>query len=501
MAASVVIEDDISTLTSAPENLTEIGRESDLIEPEPERRPHQNEVNVHKDFEIDPKKLPNYIHKPPGPRGNTSWVFNYGPELLNTKTNKEYFLCLECWPKKTTLIPCAATTGVIRHLEARPHCKGPKLERDKQRREQNNVYEQLKKQSAANTSRSYPRERFEFHFLDWVTHDNIAQNQVSSPKFRTMMSEANPLILNYLRSGHDYLAKLYMNTVTRWRRHVRKEINNARSQIHITYDGWKSDNGIPMIGVVAHFVDRNLQLKTILLGLREIQGSHTGENIAEVIRIVLQDYRVSPETLGYYVLDNATKNDTCVESLANDFKFSAGERRLRCAGHVINLVAQAMLFGTDSEVYETLLAEADQEESPPRGKKRKHSEFEDELDNSTVKMPDLDAAKRKTLELDLKRWRKFGAVGKLHNIVVHARWNPERIKRFEAIQKTCGRTRVYQLRVDGGIRWNSTFEMIERGKPTYRIRRPGLANPQSAPPKEWHQLVLLRGERHQAQCR
>lgn len=67
--------------------------------------------------------------------------------------------------------------------------------------------------------------------------------------------------------------------------------------------------------------------------------------------------------------------------------------------------------------------------------------------------------------MQLKHWRKFGAVGKLHNIVVHARWNPGRRKVFEAIQRrTKCFTKIYQLVVDGGIRWNSTFDMIDRGR-------------------------------------
>jgi hypothetical protein len=67
--------------------------------------------------------------------------------------------------------------------------------------------------------------------------------------------------------------------------------------------------------------------------------------------------------------------------------------------------------------------------------------------------------------MQLKHYRKFGAVGKLHNIVLHVRWNPERRRKFESIQRRSNNSiKVYQLVVDGGIRWNSTYDMIERGK-------------------------------------
>jgi hypothetical protein len=64
------------------------------------------------------------------------------------------------------------------------------------------------KASAANCKKFYPPERFTFRLLDWATSDNISSRQLTSSKFRAVMEEANPLILNYLRSGHDAMEKL-----------------------------------------------------------------------------------------------------------------------------------------------------------------------------------------------------------------------------------------------------------------------------------------------------
>jgi hypothetical protein len=59
-----------------------------------------------------------------------------------------------------------------------------------------------------------------------------------------------------------------------------------------------------------------------------------------------------PSQIGCFILDNAANNDTCITALAKTYEWGKNEvytRRLRCFGHIINLVVQAFLFGSDSE--------------------------------------------------------------------------------------------------------------------------------------------------------
>jgi hypothetical protein len=53
-----------------------------------------------------------------------------------------------------------------------------------------------------------------------------------------------------------------------------------------------------------------------VIGLRLIEGSHTGANMADVVTRVLREYGVQ-EKLGHFVGDNASKNDTLV--MAHDW--------------------------------------------------------------------------------------------------------------------------------------------------------------------------------------
>ena len=45
-----------------------------------------------------------------------------------------------------------------------------------------------------------------------------------------------------------------------------------------------------LFGVVAHLVDKGGKLQSILLGLPQIQGLHTAENIATGLATVIQKY-------------------------------------------------------------------------------------------------------------------------------------------------------------------------------------------------------------------
>ena len=89
------------------------------------------------------------------------------------------------------------------------------------------------------------------------------------------------------------------------------------------------------------------------------------------------------------VLDNATNNDTMLEVLAEDLRrqdvdWDPTHHRIRCFGHTVNLAASAFIY------------------------------------EDTTKMPAGD---------DEEEWRRFGCLGKLHNLVVYIQKYPQRQKK------------------------------------------------------------------------
>jgi hypothetical protein len=109
-------------------------------------------------------------------------------------------------------------------------------------------------------------------------------------------------------------------------------------------------------------------------------------------------------------------------------------RRLRCAGHMLNLVAREILFGNDPDALQEEIQQAKEELR------------------------------------DLEMWRKKGPIGKLHNIVKYIKWTSQRQQLFEKIQELeisslrdgDPAKKIYKLVEDQDTRWNSSYDMIER---------------------------------------
>ncbi|KAM6513179.1 hypothetical protein FALCPG4_18921 [Fusarium falciforme] len=114
-------------------------------------------------------------------------------------------------------------------------------------------------------------------------------------------------------------------------------------------------------------------------------------------------------------------------------------RRMRCFGHILNLVAQAFLYGDDAASFE--------------------------LQSEAYGMLER-------VEEDLEHWRAKGPVGKLHNIVRFIRASPQRTEAFKAHAREQEEADIYKLAEEStaeleviqnnATRWNSTYMMIER---------------------------------------
>jgi hypothetical protein len=99
-----------------------------------------------------------------------------------------------------------------------------------------------------------------------------------------------------------------------------------------------------------------------LLRLPELHGAHTGNNIALVAATILRLFGVNDTSVIYFVLNNASNNDTAVKSLAEEFNFTASDRRLRCCCHILNLGAQLVIWGKYHSAYENDAAHLNNEE-------------------------------------------------------------------------------------------------------------------------------------------
>ena len=180
---------------------------------------------------------------------------------------------------------------------------------------------------------------------------------VEWPEFHTFCQVLNPESDHFITTAHSQIGK---KIIQAWQTHkdtVRKKLQSAITNIHLSVDIWTSPNKRLLLAVTGDFVDytKEKHMKT-LLALRTVKG-HSGEAQIDVLIPVIQDYNIVRK-LGAVVSDNSSTNDTLCRAIEayllekEDIKWDATQWRLRCLGHIINLAIQAFLFHNSIEMEE-----------------------------------------------------------------------------------------------------------------------------------------------------
>jgi hypothetical protein len=108
-------------------------------------------------------------------------------------------------------------------------------------------------------------------------------------------------------------------------------------------------------------MDSAYNLQDCVLGFRRLRGSHTADNLAEVVADVLKEFSLTGHLL-CITADNATVNDKLFKVLERDYFFGEWLRKdgqIRCMTHIINLAAQKILVNLkgEADLPEIVLAE------------------------------------------------------------------------------------------------------------------------------------------------
>jgi hypothetical protein len=183
---------------------------------------------------------------------------------------------------------------------------------------------------------------------------------------------------------------------------VKNELTTTRSRIYISFNLWTSPNSLGLITVVAHYLNKDLNARSYLIGLRRINGAHSGENIAEAILPILQEMGIISR-LGFFIADNAGNNNTYIRAICQSLDIKNSKtRRVRCLNHIINLAAKAFLFNKDIDAF---------------------------------KLTINNARERSHLKVLRKSWRKKEPIGKFYNTIKYIRITPQRREEFKRLLK------------------------------------------------------------------
>ncbi len=264
--------------------------------------------------------------------------------------------------------------------------------------------------------------------VNLITAHGLPHSLVEWPEWYALLHTVNYVAPRVVTQSRGQVPKLLEASFSIHREDLMSRLKASPTQIHFSIDIWSSPNHHSLLAIVAHFVDvGSRQLQKALLALRELEGTHSGEAIAENFLQVVDSYGVR-DKVGYFTLDNAYNNDTMMRAVAKACDFNPAHRRLRCNGHIINLAVQAFLFGKNKDATDEALRQVSQ-------LSRKEQEGVVERAETAI------------------AWRQYGALGMLHNLVV---WIRSSTQRYQAFLQAAGR----MIPQDNSTRWNSWYRMI-----------------------------------------
>jgi hypothetical protein len=388
-------------------------------------------------LEVKSVKYIEVLLKSEGKRAQTAWYWEHGKEWECQKADPN--------GKKPRVWACAYCNG-FKHYSIHGSSKindhlskVHKLRKDGPLNPRTSIAAQLQRHSPQTLQdlditdsdrRLIQEKKFKAALVAFICCCHIAFSIVENRWFITLLSTMSNLVAELMPASHTTVRKWMIESFYTNKSKIRTRLHQARSNIHLSFDLWTSGNYYSFNAIIAHFVDTDYKIKTALIGFRDLEGPHSGENIAESVKSVCEEYGIISQ-IGCFVLDNAENNDTCVQALARTWGWSreeAKQRRLRCFGHIINLVAQAFALG------------------------EKQTEFENAL---KAEHQQLDQAGKQQL------WQICGPIGKLHYIIVYILRTPQRRRAFKAGGEECDPTAFVPKR-DNSTRWNSIYQMILR---------------------------------------
>ena len=352
-------------------------------------------------------------------KAKISWIYQHGADL-QAKNHEKLWLCKRCHEDKdyvSQLFNAKSTSSITSHLNKIHEITEPKKD-----------HKIASSQAQGYAQRGFVPPPFDDlkykkDLIDMVITCDLSFAIIQEARFRRTLIADRPEIEAILPTSHTTIKEWVLDAFQSRKIQIKDKISQAKSKVNLSLDGWRAGNRDEYIAICSHFIDDAFKVTHCLLGFRKVYGVKSGQHIAEITANVINDYEIG-QNLGAFMMDNAGDNDTMLKELATRFDINIDHSRMRCLGHIINLVVKALLFGKGVSKLERKLAGASYDEA-------------------------------------FKIWNSLGPIGKLHNICVYVNYNSARMSAFKECQEE--EFQHYQLLTDGGIRWNSTEAMISRG--------------------------------------
>ena len=387
-----ILTESISHLTLSEDEQLAEGRSSESAEPE---------IIVIKGEEYYRKDA--LAQKGKGKRkASQIWEEDKGFEIVNVKTGKKHYYCRICLDqlKDPSYKPLVVDGNSSVHTHfLRIH----KINKEGMPIREESISTRTSSPALPELVTRFVFDKFKIALIRWVVFCHIAFSQIENRYFQALIFTLSAALVGFLPTRNT-MRKWVMEEYEAQKKILKDELRKTRSKVHISFDLWTSPNYYALIAVVGHYIDCDGRRRVRLLGIKNIEGEHSGDNIAGAVLEVIKDYGIG-DRVGFFMLDNASSNDVAVDIILRTLYPTMSDaarkrRRLRCLAHITNLVAQAFLLGP------------------------KANDVVDEI---------RQAYSRCDFDKIASIWRKHGALGRLHNIVRYIRLTPQRRQAFRAV--------------------------------------------------------------------
>jgi hypothetical protein len=159
---------------------------------------------------------------------------------------------------------------------------------------------------------TFDMQRYKEALVGLLTRRRLPFSAVEWPEWAELTLACNPHIGDRLITSRRTAVRTVVSNYEFYTNQIKSSLATASSPIHIATDLWTSPHRHAMLAVCAQWVDKDYKLQKALLGLPECRYSHSGEQQAELILKVLENFGIL-SNLGWHTGDNATSNETCLE--------------------------------------------------------------------------------------------------------------------------------------------------------------------------------------------
>jgi len=129
---------------------------------------------------------------------------------------------------------------------------------------------------------SFNQYDFKAKLYEWILVNNVPFSQVESDQFKALLTYLQERTKPHIPS-HQTVSRTIASIYDRVLGEVTETLQSAITKINISFDLWTSKNKLALLGICAHFINKNGQPVTILLALPRQKGRHKGIYMAETI--------------------------------------------------------------------------------------------------------------------------------------------------------------------------------------------------------------------------